>query len=275
MANDDHDEQANEPDGPDEASGGTADGTAAGERTTRGGDSPSGGGFKLPNLPKLPSLPSMPNLGEAVIRGVDSAVSSRWDAARQRASLIEGDSTEARVQAATRTFARELGVVGAAGGALAAAPGVGTAAAVATGAADIGTFAMRAGDLILTVAAIHGIDEASVEERRAWVLSVLAFGDAAAVSFLGLARELGKEVGSAAGERVPAAVLKEVNSSLAKSVVLKYGTKRGAIALGRALPFGFGAVVGGSLNYAGTRTIGRQAHAFFTDVSPTELALGS
>ena len=48
----------------------------------------------------------------------------------------------------------------------------------------------------------------------------------------------------------------------------KYGTKRGAVALGRALPFGIGAAIGGGANYAFARAIAGHADRFFRDLPP-------
>jgi hypothetical protein len=43
----------------------------------------------------------------------------------------------------------------------------------------------------------------------------------------------------------------------------RYGTRRGLIALGRALPVGIGAVIGGGANYRAIRKLARDADAFF------------
>ena len=43
----------------------------------------------------------------------------------------------------------------------------------------------------------------------------------------------------------------------------RYGTRRGAIALGTALPLGIGALVGGSANYLAVRALARHADEFF------------
>jgi len=45
--------------------------------------------------------------------------------------------------------------------------------------------------------------------------------------------------------------------------VRRYGTKRGLIALGRLLPIGVGAAIGGSANYLTIRTLARHADQFF------------
>lgn len=132
--------------------------------------------------------------GEVVLAAIDRVVSSRWDGARRSAAATTGTRDE-RVAQLKRAFARELGTAGAAVGAVAAAPVVGTAASLGTAAAELGWFTLRAGDLILSIAAVHGHTEPSVEERRAWVLSILAFGDSAAATFTKLAGEAGKGLG--------------------------------------------------------------------------------
>jgi hypothetical protein len=155
--------------------------------------------------------------------------------------------------------------VGAAAGATAATPLVGTGVAMATAAAELSWFTLRAGDLIMAVAAVHGHRDPTVEERRAWVLSILAFGRSAAAA---LSELVDKDGGGR--KRLPVATLRHLNRELGRKVMKKYGTRRGAIALGRALPLGLGAAVGGSANYALVRTIANQADDFFREL-PREL----
>lgn len=205
--------------------------------------------------------------GDIVAAGVDRVVSRRWEGARRAADATTGTRDE-RVAQLKRAFSRELGTMGAAAGAAAAAPVVETAASLSTAAAELGWFTVRASDLILAIAAVHGHTEPSVEERRAWVLSILAFGDSAAAAFTRLAGEAGKGLGAKATARVPREVLLKMNRSFGRTIVTKYGKRRGAIALGRALPLGIGAVIGGSANYALARTIARQADSFFALLPP-------
>ena len=197
-----------------------------------------------------------------VLDAVDRAVEHRWDAAKRRASDLEG-SPEERVQALTRRFAREVTAVGAVTGGTSAVPGIGTMASLSTTAADLGWFTARAGDLILSIAAAYGHTEASVEERRMWLLAVLAFGRSANKNVSMLAREAG--FGGIAGQAIPSEILRRINRSIARRLLARYGTSRGAVALGRALPFGFGAAIGGGGNYVLIRAIARQAERFFRD----------
>lgn len=87
-----------------------------------------------------------------------------------------------------------------------------------------------------------------------------------------LAGEAGKGLGAKATSRIPVETLRQINRGLGRTVITKYGTKRGAIALGRALPLGIGATIGAGANYALTRAIARQADSFFTHLAPPEPA---
>jgi hypothetical protein len=219
---------------------------------------------------RLPVRPGVGNLGSVLLEAVDRAATTRWDAAVRRASGAPGATVEERAAAVTRTFARELAMAGAATGGAAAVPGVGTATAMAATAADLGWFTLRAADLILTIAALHGHQRATVEERRAWILSVLVFGEGSVAGFARMAGEVGQDLGRKAVGRIPAGALRAINRKLGRSVLTRFGTRRGAVTLGRVLPFGIGAAVGGSANYMSVQAIGRHADNFFRSL-PYEL----
>ncbi len=201
-------------------------------------------------------------LGAVVLQAVEKAAVARWDRAKRVAAATSGTHEE-RIDMLRRRFVREAGTAGAAVGAAAAAPGAGIFTFVGTTAAELGWFTLRASDLILALGAVHGHVDASVEERRAWVLSVLAFGDSAHDDFAALAGALGRGLGARAGTSVPTGMLALANRAMARIVLTRYGAKRGVLAFGRALPFGIGAVVGGTTNYALANQIARQAEDFF------------
>lgn len=216
-------------------------------------------------MPKLSALPA--RAGEVVLAAVDKAVEVRWEPALRNAAATTG-TVEERVAQLRRAFAQELATVGAATGGIAAVPGAGTGTAVGTALAEVSWFTARSADLILAIAAIHGHTKPSVEERRAWLLSVLAFGDGAATTLSRLAGEAGKGLGKKATAGISTEALRAINRAMGRTIVTKYGTKRGAIALGTALPFGIGAAIGGSANYALTRAVARQADSFFRMLPP-------
>lgn len=244
-------------------------------------------------LERLPA-PALDLIGRAVVEAVDRAAEHRWDAAVRRAAAAEGDTVDERVRNVNRRFRRELTTMGAASGAVAATPGLGTGAAASAIMADLGWLALRTADLVMTIGAVNGYTEATVDERRAWVLSVLAFGEQAADEFAALLGTVGVAgpadgavvvaeggvgavgaavtehvggwlAGVAGGDAATIDALRRVNASLAGRVVARYGSRRGVIAFGKLLPFGVGAAVGAGTTWALIRGIGGHAERFFTE----------
>jgi hypothetical protein len=202
-------------------------------------------------------------VSDLLMTGVDRAAGMRWEAAVERAASLPGGVRPQKVKVLTDAFARELATIGAATGAVAAAPSVGTAATIAVSTAELAWFTARSGDFILTMAALHGMREPTVEERRAWVLAVLIFGGSAREGLTSAAKQLGIEIDTPSS-RIPLASLRAINGVLSTSLVRRYGTRRGVIAAGTALPLGIGAAIGGSANYAAVRTLSRHADSFFS-----------
>ncbi len=206
--------------------------------------------------------PVLEAIGKGMVEGVDKAVTKRWQRALDRAAETHG-TTEQRIAEVYQAFQKELTAAGAATGAAAATPGIGTAAAASWLSADVVWLALRSADLIMTIAAIHGHTDSTVDQRRAWVLSILAFGDEAAVEFGTLVEQMNIGTSASAGMRMPLEVIERVNTSLGSHVLTKYGTRRGIATVGRLLPFGIGAVIGGGANFTMTRNLAKHADAFF------------
>ncbi|MDV6168659.1 EcsC family protein [Flavobacterium sp. DG1-102-2] len=55
----------------------------------------------------------------------------------------------------------------------------------------------------------------------------------------------------------------KMNEKIARKLVTKYGSKRGGAVLGRLIPFGVGAVVGGTFNYMTLQKFGKAADGYF------------
>lgn len=202
-------------------------------------------------------------ISASMLASVDEVSQQRWEAAKARAAAAPGTLRPDRIDAVSTAFKRELGLTGAAAGATAAAPMVGTAATLASVMAELAWFTARAGDLILTIAAIHGRPDPTIEERRAWVLAVLLYGSSARDEFARTLNEVSVGVAPTVGRQIPVTTLQAANRTMSKLFVRRYGTKRGLIALGRLLPIGVGAAIGGSANYLTIRTLARHADQFF------------
>ncbi len=61
---------------------------------------------------------------------------------------------------------------------------------------------------------------------------------------------IASKVAVARFKSVPGKVFQKINQRVGTTILTKYGTKRGGIAVGRLIPFGIGALVGGGFNLA-------------------------
>ncbi|MGH3674532.1 MAG: hypothetical protein ACRDU5_02120 [Mycobacterium sp.] len=144
---------------------------------------------------------------------------------------------------------------GAAVGSAAAIPGIGTLAALSAVAGETLVFLEATALFVLAVAEVHGIPAEHRERRRALVLSVLVGEDSkhAIADLIGPGRTKGGWLSDGAAT-LPLPAVSQLNSRLLRYFVKRYALRRGAIAFGKLLPVGIGAVVGG----VGNRLMGKR-----------------
>ena len=153
------------------------------------------------------------------------------------------------VRALERQYLATVTSTGAGAGASAAAPGVGTGVALALTAGEFATFTAASALYALSVAHVHGVRVDDLERRRALVLAVM-LGDVGAETVQKAARTSGAYWGRRLTKALPMETVNRINGVLGPRFVTKYGTKQGVIVVGRVLPFGIGALIGGSANMA-------------------------
>ncbi|MDT5186261.1 MAG: hypothetical protein QOI29_4419 [Mycobacterium sp.] len=144
---------------------------------------------------------------------------------------------------------------GAAVGSAAAFPGIGTLVAMSAVAGETVVFLEATAVFVLAVAEAYGIPAEQRERRKALVLAVLVGEDGkhAVAELLGPGRTSGGWLADGAAS-LPLPAVSQLNGRLLKYFVKKYTLKRGAIAFGKLLPVGIGAVLGG----VGNRLMGRK-----------------
>lgn len=205
--------------------------------------------------------------GTELLAVVDRTSSTRWEAAVRRAGDLPGAVRPDKVRSLVDMFSRDVGVVGGLAGAAAAAPGVGSIASLAAATAETAWFIGRAGDVVLTIAALHGRAAPTVDERRAWMLAVLLYGGTARDRFARAAAEAGTSLtpvtGGAALPRLPIGALRMIDRGFQAALLRRFGTRRGLIAIGRSIPLGVGAAIGASANVVAIRALARHADDFF------------
>ncbi|MCG2799431.1 MAG: hypothetical protein L6367_12965 [Cellulomonas sp.] len=141
---------------------------------------------------------------------------------------------------------------GAAVGAAAALPAVGTGVALALTTSDVATFFGASAAFSLAVASVHGIAVEDTERRRALLLATI-LGDAGARAVSDAAEISGLHIGRVLLTRMPMTTVRKVNSTLTRRLVRNQAAKQTGLAVGRLMPFGVGAAIGA----VGGRALGR------------------
>lgn len=183
------------------------------------------------------------------------------DLRKAHPTLTQGELAEKWADRICWRYASE-GAVTALPGAI---PGLGTATQVAVEAgaisADLAYMIRCIAGMVIGVGQIHERDvEASFNQDLVRVLGLWC-------GVLSLSKEatirIAKKVAIAQFNKVPAKVFQRINQKVATTIVTKYGTKRGGVALGRLIPFGVGAVVGGGFNLATMKAFKHHAISYY------------
>jgi hypothetical protein len=154
-------------------------------------------------------------------------------------------------------------------GASAALPVVGIGTSLALSAVETGGFLEASALYAQSVTELHGIAIDDPDRARTLVMTLI-IGSAGA----DLVRQLAGEVSGTAPTRsafwgelvtknLPKAAVNRIADQLKKTFIRKFGVSQGASVLGRAIPFGIGALVGGTGNHLLGRQIVRGAREAF------------
>jgi hypothetical protein len=143
--------------------------------------------------------------------------------------------------------------IGAASGGAAALPGVGTATALASGAAEITAFVSATGLYVLALSELHSVPVSDPQLRRALVLGVLV-GSSGTRAITGAAGGRDGRWAEVINRPDNRGKIAGINSRLAHLLVTRFGARQGALLVGRALPLGVGAGVGAAGNAALARS---------------------
>ena len=217
-------------------------------------------------------------LAKPLTAAIDQVVKARYEPAVDsvhalRARRPTGSRSELADVIITR-YRNELGGLGAASGAIAAVPGIGTAVMIAGSVSESGWSIVALGQMIMEIGVVYGHDARNVEERRAWVLAVLALALGVAEGLEEAAGLIVRRSGVAALKAMPTAQVARVNRLVAGRMLLRWGSAQAAIRLGNVIPFGVGAAIGVGANVVLVNVVGARAKAFFDEGLLTRLPRG-
>ncbi|SMD12363.1 hypothetical protein [Lentzea albidocapillata] len=196
-------------------------------------------------------VPASSGRGQSILDLLDKAIGLQTPLIRKNIARARQRNPEATPAEVIRTlekmYVSALASTGAAVGATAAAPAVGTGVALALSAGEFFTSLELSTLFALSVAEVHGVQIDEIERRRTLVMGIL-LGESGSATIGKVAERTGQHWARQLVGKVPMSTLKQINKVLGRHFITKYGTKQGIIVLGRVVPFGIGAIIGGGAN---------------------------
>ena len=205
----------------------------------------------------------------ALLRALDKALEAEWQRAQDYVAGLRRRNPDASVgelaKRIRRDFCRDLAALGGTAGAVSAVPGPGTAVRVVAGLSGEALVLLeRSVRMVLAMAHLHGHELHEVEMRKYALLRVLGTWAGATEGMVPFTTLVATGLGKRATEAIPMTAVHAVNKAVGKRVLVKWGTKTGALRLGSVLPVGIGIVLGAGGNYAMARGLAGAAIAEFS-----------
>jgi hypothetical protein len=197
-------------------------------------------------------------LAGVVTSALRKAIRSQAGAARSYVRKLRehhpGDGPEQIRERLDSRFLATVTASGAAVGATAAVPGVGTVLAFGAIGAESLVFLEATAFYTLAVAEVHGVDVRVGEHEELLVMTIMLGASGTAILSNAVSTGGGAAAGgSLAGRTLGLPGLKEVNRRMMTRFARKFAVKRATLAMGKLAPAGIGAALGGW----GNRRLGR------------------
>lgn len=157
-----------------------------------------------------------------------------------------------------RDYLVAITTAGAAVGGTAVVPAIGTMVSLGLSAAATIGFLEATALYAQSVAELHGISTEDPERSRTLVMGVLMGEEGSALIQATLGSSAGgvtKHWGNVVGGSMSSSAVRSVGASIRKRFLKRMLARQGSALLGRALPFGVGAAVGGVANHKMGRTV--------------------
>jgi hypothetical protein len=197
-------------------------------------------------------------LPAVLLRGVEKAISLQQAPVAAYVTRLRRSQPYATpaeiIETLERRYLATVTGAGAAVGGVAAAPAVGTAAALALSGVETVLFFEATALFALAVAEVHGLRIADVERRQTLLLAIV-LGDNGAMLVEKLTGRTGQHWADLLPDAIPLSSITAVNQTLGRWFLRRYGRKQGMLALGRLAPLGIGAAIGAAGNRAFGRTV--------------------
>ena len=179
-----------------------------------------------------------------------------------------------------RNYLRDVTAIGGVTGASAFVPGIGTVTSMSLSALAVGGYLERTALFAQAVAELHGVHVENPEVARSMVMAIMLGEEGSQLMNTvllqtGKAGGVSNRWGTLLGGKSAGKTF-SVERTIRNMFIKRFLTRQSGALLGRALPFGVGAVVGGGANLALGRDVVKSARNAFGDAPaffPAELML--
>jgi hypothetical protein len=178
-------------------------------------------------------------------------------------------SPEKLIRILEREYLTAVTTGGAAVGASAVVPGVGWGVSLALSGVETAGFLEASALFAQSVTEVHGIAVTDPDRARALVMAMMMGAPGATLvrqfagEALGTAPARSAFWGELVTQKLPKAAISGLTESVRKSFVRRFAATQTATVIGRAVPFGIGAVVGGTGNHLLGRKVVTSARSAF------------
>lgn len=230
--------------------------------------------------------PEIPHANRFVVSGIDRVLTVQRPAVLAHLHSIRSHHPEASPQEVIRILERRYLAAVTTGGALVGAsaviPAVGIGASLALSTVETGGFLEASALFAQSVTEVHGIAVDDPDRARTLVMTLI-LGTAGSDLVKQLASQATgggpvrtKFWGELVTKSLPQAAMGQIADRLKKTFVKRFALTQGTNVIGRVIPFGIGAVVGGTGNNLLGRQIVRSSREAFREAPaefPAALAL--
>jgi hypothetical protein len=213
-----------------------------------------------------------------VVRGIDRVLTVQRPAVLAHIRSIRasrpGATPEALISILERRYLAAVTTGGAIAGASAAIPAVTTGVSLALSTAETAVFLETSALFAQSITEVHGIVVDDPDRARALVMTMV-LGTAGADLVQQLAEQVtggpAKSVfwGEMVTKNLPRTVIGPIADRIKKTFIRRFAMKQGTNVVGRLIPFGIGAIIGGGGNHLLGRQVVRASRAAFGP-APTE-----
>lgn len=222
-------------------------------------------------LPLL-DLEQLPPQVRAVLSTLTSAVQSREPAIRSRVELLRAThphhTSDQLARELIRSTRRRVATTGALSGAVAIAPGLGTALAVGTVTTQAVYALEQEVELVLGIAIIFGHELAGSDERVLEALVVVGITSGAVKLREDVLVAGGERLAISLFRRMPSLVLERGGGHLITRILSRFALSGAGKLAGRVIPLGVGVALGAGFDWFAVTGLGRAAMKYYGPGGP-------